>query len=145
MLAPARDEIKVLLRGEPAVHQHEAKLQGVLQAGMDHLAHQFIFGLLAFALDLARRHVALERLLHQLERHRNGPAVSVVQRVQEVDAFDRATASVVVMPADQIALVRPRLFLDRVVKNQHAFSSLHFPHHRLDLPPQVLGRVILPK
>ena len=48
---------------------------------MDHLAHHFIFGLLAFALDLARRHVALERLLHQLERHRNGPALTVIQRL----------------------------------------------------------------
>ena len=58
VLSPARDEIKILLRGEPTVHQHEVKLQGVLQAGMNRLAHHFIFGLLAFAFNMARRHVA---------------------------------------------------------------------------------------
>jgi hypothetical protein len=50
---------------------------------------------------------------------------------------------VVVLPADQIAFIRPGFFLDGVVKNQRAFSGLHFPHHRLDLPQQVLGRVAL--
>ncbi|MFZ3140661.1 MAG: hypothetical protein WA147_08730 [Polaromonas sp.] len=70
--------------------------------------------------------------MHQLERHRNGPAVAVVQRVQEVNPFDRAILAMVVMPTDQVALVSPGFFLDGVVKNQHAFSGLHFPHHRFD-------------
>ncbi|MBH2019412.1 MAG: hypothetical protein I8H91_07600 [Burkholderiales bacterium] len=75
-----------------------------------------IFGLLNFfALYLAARQVALERLLHQLERHRNGPAVAVVQRVQEVNPFDRAPLAMVVMPTDQVAFIRPGLLLDGVV------------------------------
>ena len=128
----------------PAVHQHEVKLQGVLHASMDHLAHHFIFGLLAFEFDLARHQVALERLLHQLESHRNGPAVAVVQRVKQIDFLDRATAAMVVVPTNQVTLVRPHLFLDRVIKNQHAFGGLHLPHHRFNLPLQVHGRVVLP-
>jgi len=73
MAALARDELEVLLLREPAVHQHEAKLQGVVDTGLDHLAHHLVFGLVTFTLELFGCKVAvLNRLLHQLERHRDG-------------------------------------------------------------------------
>jgi len=140
----ARDELKVLLRGEPTVHQHEAKLQLVVQACLDHLTHEFILRHLAFPFDLPALAVAiLNRLSHQFEGHRNRRTFAVINGIQKVDLLDVAPAAVVKMPALQLTLVRPDFFLNRVVKNQHALDILHFSNHRLDLQPQVFGRVVL--
>ena len=79
------NEIEVFLRREPAVHQHETKFQVVLKAGIDHLAHKLVIRHITFALDLPNLYVAvLERLFHQLKRHRDGLAVAVVQRIQKI-------------------------------------------------------------
>ena len=112
VLAPARDEIKVLLRGEPAIHQYETKLQGVLQASMDHLAHHFVFCFLTFMFDLAACNIALKWLLYQLKRHRNRPAVALIQHVEQVNSFDRVTAAIVIMLTNQI----------KSLSSVHAFS-----------------------
>ena len=143
VLALARDVLEVLLRGEPAVHQHKPELQGVLNARPDHLAHHLVFRLLAVALDLSGHQVAvLIRLGHQLERHRYRAPLAVVQRIEQVDALDRSTFAVVIMPAHQITLVGPGFLLDRVVEDQHPFGVFNPSDRGLDLAPQVLGRVV---
>ncbi|MFT5962910.1 MAG: hypothetical protein ACI8WM_003260, partial [Burkholderiaceae bacterium] len=68
---------------------------------------------------------------------------AVVQRVEKVDSPDIAAAAMVVVPAHQFTFIGPRFLLNRVVKNQHALSALNYPHRRLDLLPQILGRVVL--
>ena len=61
----------------------------------------------------------------------------------EVDPSDRTTAAVVKVPAHQFALIGPRLFLNRIVKNQHTVIALHCADRSLDLFPQVLRGVFL--
>ena len=44
MFAPIGDVLEVLLRDKPAAYQHKTELQCVVNAGPDHLAHQFVLG-----------------------------------------------------------------------------------------------------
>ena len=115
-------------------HQYEAKFQGVVDAGLDHLAHHLVLGLFAFSLKLFGGKVAvLNRLLHQLKRHRDERPIAVVQRVESIDASDGASTAVVKVPAHQLTLIGPDFFLNRVVKDQHAVIMLNRPDGRLDL------------
>ena len=70
VLALGSDVLEVFLRRKPAIHQHKTKLQGVMNARFDHLAHQLVLGLLAAALDLPRLQIPiLMGLDRHLERH----------------------------------------------------------------------------
>ena len=136
MPAPAGDEIEVLLSRKPAIHQHEAKLQGVADTGLNHLAHHFVLGLVTFTLELFARKVAvLNRLFHQLKRQQAGGSIAVVPRIEQVDPPDGATAAVGKVPAHQLALIGPGLLLNQVIKDQYAIISLHRSDGRLDLLP----------
>ena len=59
MALPALDELEVLFRSKLAVHQTEAKLQAVVKACLEHLAQEFIFRHLTFALELCGHHAAI--------------------------------------------------------------------------------------
>ena len=85
VLAFGGDVLKVLLRGKPAVHQHKTKLQGVVNARPNDLAHQLVLGLLAAALDLPRLQIPI---LVGLDRYRYRVPIAVVKRVQQVDTPD---------------------------------------------------------
>src|SRR5574341_482101 len=59
----------------------------------------------------------------------------MIQGTDKVDPFDVASFGMVVMPADDVVLVRVGLFGNAVIDDQHAILSLHRPHMRLhDLP-----------
>ena len=94
VLALVGDVLKVLLRRKTAVHQHKTKLQGVVNARFDHLAHPLVIGFRAAALDLPRLQITiLVGLDRHLERHRY-----------------RVPLAVVVMLAHQIALKSVQAF-----------------------------------
>ena len=69
--------------------------------------------------------------------------VCAVERGQEIDALDAGTCGVVVVPADQLALVGVRLVGDAIVHDQHRVFALDLAHERLDDLPQVRRRVRL--
>ena len=82
---PRSDELKVFRCREPAVHQHIAKLQAVVQAGLNHLAHKFVFGHCAHALDLTGLYIAiLQWLFDQLKGHWNRCRAFMVQSIEQV-------------------------------------------------------------
>ena len=58
---------------------------------------------------------------------------------QEVDALDAGARGVVVVPADQLALVGVRLVGDAVVNNEHGVVILDLSHQGLNDLPQVRG------
>ena len=97
VLALVGHVLKVLLRGKPAGHQPKTKFQSVVNARLENLAHQLVFGLLAAALYL---------------------------------------------PRFQIAHVGPGFLLNRVIKDQDALGVFDQPRRRLNLQPQVSGRVV---
>ena len=89
VLALVGNVIKVIQRRKSAVHQHKTKLQGVVNARPNHLAHQLVLGFLAAALDLPRLQIAVRAGLgHHLESHRYRVPLALIKRVQQVDPPD---------------------------------------------------------
>ena len=59
MPAFARDEIEIFIEGKPAIHPHKAEFQGVVNTGLNHLAHsdngtEYINGPVAEVLEKLR-------------------------------------------------------------------------------------------
>ena len=71
--------------------------------------------------------------------HRQGDALSVIDTVKQVDAFDGAVLAMVEVPGDEFVFVRIGLFLDGVVEDQDAVVVLNVAHHGLDELPEGLG------
>ena len=67
----------------------------------------------------------------------------MVQRVEQVDAFDGTTTAMVKVPAHQLALIGPGFLLNRVIKDQHPIVTLDAAHGSLHLLPQVFRGVFL--
>jgi hypothetical protein len=78
-------------------------------------------------------------LFDELEGHRHRSAPHLVERAHEVDAFQAASFGVVVMPADELALVGVGLLLYGVVYDQNAIIAFDLAHKRLDQAPQRPG------
>ena len=62
--------------------------------------------------------------------------------VEQVEPLDRTVLAVIIMPTDQIVLVRMRLFLDRVIDYEHPIGLLDFVYQWLDLLPQRLAIIV---
>ena len=85
-----------------------------MDTGLNHLARHLVFGLAALTLKLfGSDATVLNWLVHQLERHRDGDPVTEMQRVEQVNSSDGATAAVVKVPAHQLALIGPGFFFNR--------------------------------
>ena len=81
MALPVRRQ-KFILRGEPTLHRHTTKFQGVLKAYLDHLDHQLIF---VFLLELfAGQAVVPNRLFYQCKCQRNRGILAVAQQIVRV-------------------------------------------------------------
>ena len=136
------DQFHVVCRREPHIFEDVAERQAVLDAGFE---HRLVVRVLAHGrspLGLSRLFVC-ERFVFfdQSEGHGQRDLIGAVKRRQEVDAFDACSCGMVIVPADELALVGVRLVGDTIVHDQHGIFSLHLPHERLHDLPQV-GRSI---
>lgn len=84
---------------------------------------EFLEGLLngLAALKIAKSN----RFAHSLIGHRHADIAGVVEAVEQIEPFDGATFTRIKMPTDQLILVGVRLFLDRIIENQHPVFALH--------------------
>ena len=74
----------------------------------------------ALAPDLTSLHVRKEdRLTDQCLRYRQTHPAGMIHAVKQVDTFDRAVLTMIVMPTDQLIFIRMRLLLDRIIDDQH--------------------------
>ena len=93
--------------------------------------------------DLLGLQIAKEnRFADQFIRHRQTRLAGVIHAVEQVEALDRPVLTVIVMPTDQVILIRMRLFLDRIIYKEYAIGLLDGAHQRLDLLPQRLAIIV---
>ena len=132
------DQLHVVRRREPHVVEDVAEWHPVLNAGTE---HRLVMRVLADGcppLGLARLGIGeLFVFLDQGKGHRQRHFCGAVERRQEIDAFDAGSRRVVVVPADQLALVGVRFMRNAIVHDQYGVFALHLPHQRLDDLPQV--------
>ena len=108
-----------------------------------HLAHQRIFRGWTLAFDLTGLHVRKQdRRTDQFIRPRQTHPVGLIQAVEQINAFDRAVLTMIVMPTDPVLLVRMRLWLDRIIHDQHPIGLLQGADQRLDLRPKGAAIVV---
>ena len=61
----------------------------------------------------------------------------MVERTEEIDAFDGAALRMVVVPGNDVVLVGVRLFGDAIIDNEHAVGLFDGADMRLDEEPEV--------
>src|SRR5574341_1620730 len=64
----------------------------------------------------------------------------MIQGAHKVNPFDISSFGMVIMPADDLVLVRVGLFSNTIIEDEHPIVLLHCSHVRLDHLPQVGGR-----
>jgi hypothetical protein len=64
----------------------------------------------------------------------------MIQAGHEIDPLHAPILAMVIVPANDVILVRVGLFSDAVIKDHHPILLLDLPHIRLDRLPQ-LGRL----
>src|SRR5690606_113112 len=90
----------------------------------EHIPEQFVLGLAALALRLACFWVDNPKvLLDELNPARYAHTPDIGQRRQEINLLEVPALGMVVMPANQFALVRVSLLLYRIVENQNRCFS----------------------
>jgi hypothetical protein len=90
--------------------------------------------------DLTRLFVGeLFVLLHQSEGYGQRNLARAVERSDKVDALDAFACRVVIVPADQLALVGVRLVRDAVIQDKNCVIILHLSHERLNDLPEIGG------
>src|SRR5215210_230102 len=128
----------VLRGGVPYVAQHIAELDPIVLASPEHPS--VVLVLTQRALSLPPLLLLIEdpfALLDELEGHRDRKVSHLVKGAKEIDAFDGSTLAVIVMPADQLALISVGLLLNGIVHDQHAILGvLQAAHQRFDQLPQ---------
>ena len=111
------DEHHVVYHRKPDVIQHIAEENLVLHGLTRQLAINFV---LRTVFRLACLFVSIDfGFFHQMIVHRQRNPFSMVQRRDDVDAFDGLSTGMIVMPADDGVFVRIRLLRDAVIHNQY--------------------------
>ncbi len=134
------NEAHVLSGGVPDVVEHMAKRNLIIHRWLEHLTVVLVLAYGRTAFRFARLFVGVGLGLgNEREADGEGNFLAVIQTSHEVESLDHLPAAVVVMPADDVILVRIRFRGNAIVQNQHAVRTLHLPHVRFDHPPQVGG------
>ena len=91
----------------------------------EQLPHHFIFGVLCISFYLfGFQFGVLNGLFDQFIGDRNAGIASMIMRIEQVDAFDRAVFCMIKMPGIQGILFAVLLFLDRIIKDQDPVTAL---------------------
>src|SRR5215212_6151896 len=87
--------------------------RAVLRARLEHSAVEFVFGLGPFPLPPGLLLVQDPLgFLNQLEGHRDAEVSHPIERAQQIYAFDVSPFAMVIVPADELALVGVGLLFD---------------------------------
>lgn len=82
---------------------------------------------------LVRLEIAIPNwFFDDLERHRNGNVINMVQTVEKIEALYCPTFAVVIMPTHHFIFVGIGLFLNRVFEYQYPVFPFHFSYCRFD-------------
>ena len=74
---------------------------------------------------------------HKIKANGKGLTRVLVQRGNEIDAFDISILAMIPVPTHDLVFVRVRFLFNRVIKDQHAGERLHLTHQVFHGIPQV--------
>jgi hypothetical protein len=139
----AFEEFHIFGGGKPNVVEHIGEHNLVLDRLANEIAIDLIAGPLRMAFFFAILGIGVHLGLgHKLKAHRQGQPLAVIEATHKVNALDRTTLRMIVMPADNLVDIRVRLFGNTIVNNEYPFRTFDLAHMRLDDPPQI-GRALL--
>lgn len=83
------DKLEVLGRGKPAVHQYIRISELIGKAGLNHGAHQFVFGNVTFTFFLLGINLAIPyRFTDNLESYGNGNIIGIIQCIENIQPYN---------------------------------------------------------